>query len=220
VTCRPLEPCDSPTRQPGKRSRLAGPNPFGREAVKVGSASKTNQLQAHEQPATKTQPQVEVDPGKVIKWTAVSKTWSGELLKASGIFETNGGLLWKTTVLGDQIANPLVSSISCERRTHNCQVVDTSYEFNGLNSDVHNMEISAWSDEMIVAHSVGSLCRIGNELVIDIANRAITMRIYPTEAVTEPCKIYSKPTVYSLQPGGYQLSEPVGKSIRERPVAF
>jgi hypothetical protein len=74
--------------------------------------------------------------------------------------------------------------------------------------------VSSWSEDQIVATTVGGLCQLGRQLVIDLPGKTTILREYPTiqtSAENDPCTVFNERNNYVLHGGHWQLQPPAPK---------
>lgn len=85
-----------------------------------------------------------------------------------------------------------------------------------LEVDSTEFPISLWTEDQIIATTVGGLCDIGNQIVVDVQNKTVARRTYPTKVQTGICgEAFSKTNTYILHGGFWQLKPMVGKTFVE-----
>jgi hypothetical protein len=123
---------------------------------------------------------------------------------------------WRSTSgPGSEIAAPDVVSIRCVSDEKKCFTNDASVNAAGkLEIDSGEFDISMWTDDQIIATTIGGLCDIGNQITVDIPNKTVMRRTYPTKPQTGICcGAFSKTDTYVLHTGFWELRPMVGKTF-------
>jgi hypothetical protein len=99
----------------------------------------------------------------------------------------------------------------------------TSWLFGALLSGVvifaalkDSVPVTSWSDSEIIATTTRGLCDIGSQLVIDLANKAVVLRVYPTKQGDKICEPFNETNSYVLRGGTWQLQPAAGKVFEEK----
>jgi hypothetical protein len=124
---------------------------------------------------------------------------------------------WRSTSgAGDEIAYPEVISVVCFTEDKKCTVTDAFVNDNGeLGTGSYDLNISLWTDDQIIATTIGGLCEMGDQITVDIPNQTVMRRTYPTKPQTAPCDgAYSLTATYVLHTGYWQLQPSVGKTFQ------
>jgi len=127
-----------------------------------------------------------------------------------------GGFWRSTSGPGSEISSPDVVSIVCSTENKNCVVTEASVNDIGkLEADSYEFDVSLWTDDQIIATTIGGLCDIGNQIVVDIRNQTVMRRTYPTKPQTAPCDgAFAQTDTYVLHTGYWQLQPMVGKTFQ------
>jgi hypothetical protein len=67
-----------------------------------------------------------------------------------------------------------------------------------------------------VASSASQVDDIGSQLVIDLTNKAVVLRDYPTKLADQICQPFSETNSYVLRGGTWQLRPAAGKVFENK----
>ncbi len=130
-----------------------------------------------------------------------------------------GGYWRSTSGAGSEIASPDVVSIFCGSDDKKCVMTEASVNGAGnLETDYSEFDVSLWTGDQVIATTIGGLCEIGNQITVDIPNKTVMRRTYPTKPQTGICGgAFSQTNTYVLHTGYWQLRPMVEKTFSSVP---
>src|SRR5271154_3522057 len=126
-----------------------------------------------------------------------------------------GGFWRSTSGPGSEISSPDVVNIACSTQDKKCVITEASVNGAGeLETDSYESDVSMWTDDQIIAPTIGGLCEIGDQITVDIRNKTVMRRRYPTKPQTAPCDgAFAMTDTYVLHTGYWQLQPMVSKTF-------
>lgn len=109
-----------------------------------------------------------------------------------------------------QLVFPIVVKLSCYRDEKMCRESDAAVQLGILQSDLLLYDVSAWTDDGIVADDQDEgECGIGHRLAIDFKTNSVTVTDYPKKVSNNSsCKGFQDANSYALHGGQLMLYPP------------